>query len=156
MKLKTAICAVLITSSSISLAAGDGPYTFGGILGDPTGVSGKLDLPNDTAIDGAIAWGFGGRSGGRIHGDYLEIRRGQMSAGDADLDLYYGMGARLVSINGGGDSGKIAFGPRAPVGLLYQSEGPNMEFFGEAALILDVIPSVSVDLDLAVGVRLRF
>lgn len=157
MKTQLLLTSFAILLSSISFAATPAkPYTLGGILGDPTGFSAKYQLTEDTAVDGAIAWGFGGRSGTQIHGDYLQFHEGQISAGDAELDLYYGAGARIVSISGGGDNGKIAIGPRFPIGLLHRTENPNLEYFGEAALILDVVPSTSLDLDLAVGIRLRF
>lgn len=150
------VSVIVVTLVSIFSFAQSKPYTLGAIIGDPTGFSGKYNLTEDTAIDGAVAWGFGGRSGTQVHADYLQFHEGQVSAGDAELALYYGAGGRIVSINGGGDNGKIAIGPRFPIGLLHRTDDPNLEYFGEAAIVVDLIPSVSLDLDLAVGLRMRF
>ncbi len=136
--------------------AGTGPYSLGVMIGDPTGISGKYDLPKNQAIDAGLTWSQGSRGGTEIHGDLLQILPGHVSAGETDLDLYYGIGARMIMINGGDDKNKIALGPRAPLGLLHQLKDPSVEFFGELALILDLIPGIRADIDLGVGARYRF
>lgn len=132
------------------------PDTIGVMIGDPTGVSAKYDLPKDQAIDMGFAWSLGSSSGVEIHGDFLQILPGHVSAGETDLDLYYGIGARLILVNGGNDRGKIAIGPRAPLGLLHHLKDPLVEFFGEVALVLDIIPGTRADVDMGVGARFRF
>ncbi len=141
---------------SVVAKAETGPYTFGAMIGDPTGFSAKYDLSEDQAIDAGFAWSLGSRSGVEIHGDFLQILPGHVTAGETDLDLYYGIGARLISVNGGEDRGKIAIGPRAPLGLLHRLKDPMVEFFGELALVLDLIPGTRADVDIGVGARLRF
>jgi hypothetical protein len=136
--------------------AGNGPFLLGAIIGDPTGVSGRADFTNNRAIDGALSWSTGGRTGSQIHGDYLIIKREAIAAGQSDLDVYYGIGARLISLTSGDDKGKLNLGPRAPVGLKYELKDPSVEFFGEIALILDLVPSTGADVDLGVGARYRF
>lgn len=136
--------------------AGNGPFTLGAILGDPTGLSGKLDLENDTAVDGALSWSSGTRTGLQIHSDYLKYQPGRVRAGDTNLDLYYGIGGRLITLNSGKEKGKLSVGPRAPLGLKHEIRDPSIEFFGEAALILDLVPSTVADIDLGIGLRYRF
>lgn len=153
MKRITLIFSFLLSSSSF---AGNGPFTLGAIVGDPTGVSGKLDVSSTEAFDGALSWSSGSRSGVQVHGDYLRIMPGSVSAGDTEIDFYYGVGARLIAIDKNDHKGKIGLGPRAPIGLKHELSDPNVEFFGEVALVLDLIPSTAADLDIGVGARYRF
>lgn len=141
---------------STSAFAGNGEFLLGGMLGDPTGVTGKFDLSETESIDGGIAWSSGTRTGFQMHGDYLRIQPQRFSAGDAMLDFYYGIGARLVGIDTGEHKGRVSFGPRVPVGLKHEIEDPSVEFFGEVAVVLDVAPSTSADVDIGVGARYRF
>ena len=148
---------VLLTSIiSSSCFAGQGPFLLGAIVGDPTGLSGRADFTNHTAIDGAFSWSGGSRTGSQLHGDYLKIKPGAIPAGDTDVDLYYGIGARLIAISSGSDKGKASFGPRVPVGLKHEIKDPSVEFFGEVAFILDLMPSSAADVDIGVGARYRF
>ena len=146
----------LLSFFSISAVAGEGPWLVGGMIGDPTGFTAKYDLERNTAIDGALSYSLGGRSGAQLHGDYLKINPKIIDAGDTELDLYYGIGARMVTLSSGDDKGKLSFGPRVPVGLRHEIKNPSVEFFGEVAFILDVAPSTAADLDLMVGARYRF
>ncbi len=50
----------------------------------------------------------------------------------------------------------LPIGPRAPVGLLYNFHNPNIEVFAELALAVDLTPKTDVDLDVGIGVRVRF
>ncbi len=157
MKTKTTMLFSLLIFLSTHFAwAGRGPVTLGVILGDPTGLSAKIDLGRNEAFDGAFSWSTGSRSGTQIHVDYLKFRPESIEAGDSFLDVYYGIGARLISLDHGDNRGKIAFGPRAPIGLKYELKDPSVEFFGEIALILDLTPATDADVDLGVGARYRF
>lgn len=154
--MKSFLVLVLLLVSQ-SVLAGDGPFLLGAILGDPTGVSGRADFTNNTSIDGALSWSSGGRNTGtQLHGDYLLIRPRALAAGDSFLDVYYGIGARLISITSSDHHGDLSIGPRAPIGLKYELNDPSVEFFGEVALVLDLAPSTGADLDLGVGARYRF
>ena len=130
--------------------------SMGAMLGDPTGISARYEESQNISYDAGLAYSFGTRVGTQAHGDYLITKKAEVAAGDTMLDFYYGIGARLVSLNGGSDSGKIAFGPRAPIGLRHELKDKNIEFFGDVALVLDIVPSTDIDLDLAVGIRYHF
>ncbi len=140
----------------LSANAGTGPWLVGGMIGDPTGFTTKYDNGNHTAFDGGLSYSLGGRSGAQLHGDYLITRPQVIDAGDTELDLYYGIGLRMITLSSGDDKGKLSVGPRAPLGLKHEMKNPSVEFFGEAALIIDVTPSTAADLDLLVGARYRF
>ncbi len=51
------ILVMLILSSTAS--AKNGNFGLGVIIGEPTGISGKLWLNNKHAVDGAVAWSTG-------------------------------------------------------------------------------------------------
>jgi hypothetical protein len=153
--MKVLVFTLLTLGTSFSWA-GSGPLLLGAMLGDPTGLSGKYDLSSDTAVDGGLAYTLGGRSGAQVHGDYLKGYPRAIVAGEADLNFYYGIGVRIVTLNSGNDSGRLSVGPRLPVSLSYELKNPDIEFFGEFAFILDLAPSVAPDVDLAVGIRYRF
>ncbi len=151
------LISILLLAISSQAMAGEGPLLLGAILGDPTGLSGRVDLDSSTAFDGGLSWSNGSRRGAQLHGDYLQIRPRRLEAGDTFLDVYYGIGARLISISSDSKhEGELSLGPRAPVGLKYELRDPSVEFFGEVALILDVIPSIEADVDVGVGIRYRF
>jgi len=150
------LVSIMIAFLGCSAFAGQGPFLLGGMIGDPTGVSGRYEVGRDTSIDGGLSYSLGGRSGAQLHGDYLKTKAKAVDAGDTELDLYYGIGARLITLSSGDDKGKISFGPRVPVGLKHEIKDPSIEFFGEVAAILDITPSTAAVLDLAVGVRYRF
>ena len=69
--------------------------------------------------------------------------------------MYYGIGGRIISYD---DTKKsvVALGPRGSLGLNYDFFNPNVEIFGELALVLEVAPSVDADIDFGVGARIRF
>jgi hypothetical protein len=149
--------AIVLFFFATQAMAGQGPFLLGAILGDPTGLSGRFDLDKTTAVDGALSWSGGGRTtGSQIHGDYLKTRPRALAAGDSFVDVYYGIGARMIAITSKDHKGDLSFGPRAPIGLNYELRDPSVEFFGEVALILDLAPSTAADIDLGVGVRYRF
>ena len=154
MKFTVLILSLLISIPSFAKSLQG--FSLGAMLGDPTGISGAYQLEQDVMIDGGLSYSFGGRSGVQIHSDYLRFMRGRLGAGDTDLDVYYGIGARLIAVSGGEHNGKVSIGPRAPLGLFHRAQDPNLDFFGEIAAILDLTPKTAVDLDIAVGLRFRF
>lgn len=129
---------------------------IGAMVGDPTGISAKYEVDQNISIDGGLSYSLGARSGAQLHGDYLLTNRGVVVAGDSDLDLFYGIGLRMITLNSGDDKGKLSFGPRVPVGLTHELKDKQIEFFGEIAAILDLTPSTAADIDLSVGARFRF
>ena len=88
--MKIFFAGILVVLSSTALAS-KGPILLGAVVGDPTGLSARLDLDSATAIDGAFSWSNGSRVGSQLHGDYLKFKPNWVVAGDSELDLYYGM-----------------------------------------------------------------
>lgn len=130
---------------------------LGVILGSTTGLSFKYDLGAARAIDGALSYSADGKYGFSAHSDYLFNKARQFTLEElSPLNLYYGLGVRLLDILKGTDKGKARVGIRAPIGLYHQTNNPNLEFFGELVPILDLTPSTDVFIDVGLGVRIRF
>lgn len=129
---------------------------LGVVIGDPTGVSGRVALDDRHSFEGALAYSTGHYDGLHIRGTYLWDRARSFSTTEGPIELYYGLGVRLIAVNKGSQDGKFALGPRAPLGLLYNFNNPNIEVFGELSLALDLTPKTDVDLDVGIGFRIRF
>lgn len=130
---------------------------LGVILGAPTGISGKMSLGNNRSIDAALAYSLVNDLGLVFQADYLVENAHSFSINAPHpLELYFGIGARLAIIDHGRHEDDLAIGPRAPIGVSYTISNPNLQFFGELALILNVVPDTDVDLDAGIGVRYRF
>lgn len=130
--------------------------SVGAIIGDPTGLSGRYSLSSSNSVEGALAYSTGFYNGLHIHGTYLWDKARSFETTEGPIDMYYGLGARVIMVQRGKEDGKIAFGPRAPIGLMYNFSDPNIEVFGELSLALDLTPKTDVDLDVGFGARIRF
>ena len=74
----------------------------------------------------------------------------------AQFDLYYGVGLRLISIDGGKNDGELSISPRAPLGTRYRFQGSRLEAFGELSLNMELTPETGFDIDGGLGLRYRF
>ncbi|KPK74533.1 MAG: hypothetical protein AMJ89_06065 [candidate division Zixibacteria bacterium SM23_73] len=133
-----------------TVQAQDSGFGLGVILGEPTGISGKLWIEDSKAIDGAVAWSFDDESAMHLHADLLfhssNISKVEMSK----LLLYYGIGGRIKFEE---DS---KAGVRVPLGINYiPSKGP-LDVFLEIVPILDLAPSTDFGLSGAIGIRYFF
>lgn len=140
----------------LSRADAPGPFGFGLVLGDPTGVSANYYLSSQRSIDAALAWSFGADPGFQIHGDYLWHREGIIRDPKVSFDLHYGVGGRLMSLRDEKVKDRTRFGVRLPVGLSTNFNQRALEVFGELALAMNLVPSTSADLDFGVGARVYF
>lgn len=132
-----ALAAMLLCGTA---EAQDNGFGLGVILGEPTGLSGKLWLGGETAIDGAAAWSFNKGGDLHIHADYLLHSLG------GELGLYYGIGVRVKL-----EEDRRA-GIRFPLGVSYIAKTP-LDIFLEAAPLLDLAPSTAFRVNAAIGFR---
>lgn len=142
--------ALLLSSQLCGPAAAQaGDLGAGIIVGEPTGLSGKLWLDRKTALDGAASWSF--REGRDLH-LYLHVDYvlHQASARKARLFLYYGIGVKVQ--NGHPDTA----GARMPIGLTYLFAKAPLDLFVEVVPELDLAPGTGVDLAAAAGFRYYF
>ena len=97
-----------------NLSFAKGEYQLGVVLGAPTGLSGKVELGNNRAIDAALAYSLDNDFGIEFHADYLiENARAFNINAAAPLEMYYGIGARVIGIKHGRHDGDLAIGPSA-------------------------------------------
>ena len=142
--------------SSGSLHAQQYEYGVGIIIGEPTGLSGKLWWSDNTAFDAGLAWSFADETEISLHGDLLLhnwelLRRAFGITGDTtDMPLYYGFGARLKA----GDNTRL--GIRFPIGAALVFPNYPIDFFVEIAPIMDVVPDTEIRGNASIGFRFWF
>jgi hypothetical protein len=141
------------------------------VLGDPTGLTGKLWIGSTNAIDAGLGfWGYGvndrcwvdnnnvthcdrfGASNGTFNLDYLW--QSNIVHGPAQLDWHIGAGGRFVWWgNCTGDC--VALAGRVPVGLDLMFQNPSfLEIFFELAPAFYVVPSLGLGIEAALGARM--
>jgi hypothetical protein len=141
------IVAVMIFAGG---AAAQGNFGLGIILGEPTGVSGKLWLTDRSAVDMAAAWSFSDQEAFHLHADYLLHNFDLISVSQGRLPIYFGVGGRVKFE----DESKL--GVRVPVGLAYIFDGAPLDIFFEIVPILDLIPDTEFEANAAIGIRFFF
>jgi hypothetical protein len=151
-------------------------FGIGGMLGAPTGFSGKYFFGSSTALDFGVGtiYGYRERRGIHLHGDVLWHPVSLVSASAFELPLYLGVGARLFEgrrcyrYNRGRCDyyydGYTALGVRGPVGISFDFNNIPIDVFVEVALVLDVLVDYDdryddafyLDLNGAAGIRYYF
>ena len=133
---------------------------LGLIVGEPTGLSVKYWLDKEHALDGAVAWSFWDDDGLQLHADYLWHLFDLLDESDDEgrLPVYFGLGGRLKFKDDDegrwhNDDDDVFFGIRVPLGISYMLQDPPIDVFVEIAPVLDVVPDVELDLNLALGLR---
>lgn len=160
--MKNALIILALTSLMACAAyAQRGGTGIGVILGEPTGLSFKHWLDEDSAIDAGLGWSFDGPTSIHLHADWLWHDFSLFPVEHGALALYYGGGARFKAGRGRDGPGRRdghrdRFGIRVPVGLAYHLSDHPVEIFGEIVPILDLAPSTKLNLNAAVGARWYF
>lgn len=131
--------------AAVGLAAGGGSVHaeekgvlgVGLIVGEPTGVSGKYYLGNDTAIDAALGAAFLGR-GVQAHGDFLWHPWVLDSKDSFALPVFIGVGMRILNHDANGeDEDHVRIGVRVPVGIVFDFTKIPLDVFAEVAGVGD-------------------
>jgi hypothetical protein len=138
-----------------ALAQAHGDLGVGLVLGEPTGISGKLWLDREHAVDFALGT-FGEylgqyQEGVNLHADYLWHRYGVFGNHDSDIGrkmpVYVGVGG-VLSTPG-------VLGARGVVGVTYLFDQP-FDIFFELAPTLLLAPGVGLGIDAGLGGRIYF
>lgn len=146
MKKYLLLAALLALARPVS-AQKAGDFGAGVVLGNPTGVTGKLWLTEHQAFDMGV--GFSSRL--TIWADYLVHSwtiLPQPSQGK--LPLYLGVGAQVRTFR------DAELGIRAVAGVAYWLPRDPVELFLEVVPVIRVEPHSSVGLDAGVGIRYYF
>lgn len=146
-------CAVIL--ASVSLAWGEaGGKGIGVIVGEPTGISGKLFLNGNDAVDVGLAWSLAEEGNFHIHGDYLRhnfsVLRDEFHVTEGQLPLYYGIGGRLRIDD------DTRLGMRFVIGVSYIFEEAPVDVFFEIAPIMDLAPETELNANAGIGARFWF
>ncbi len=136
-----------------------GVFGVGLVLGEPTGVSMKYYLSNDTAVDAAVGGAFIGK-GIQVHADFLWHPWVLESKPSFSLPAYFGVGARILDRNGGGgDQDHVRLGVRGVGGVLFDFTEIPLDVFLEVAGVADYRTkgdAFGLDINLGAGVRYYF
>ena len=151
MMLKRVLLVMFLTGIfSKPVEAQDQGFGLGVILGEPSGVSGKLWFGRTTSLNGALAWSVEGENSVHVHLDYVFHDFKLMQVEKGKLGLYYGAGGRVKFA----DDSTISL--RIPVGLNYLFADAPVDLFFELVPMLDLAPSTDVNANGGIGVRYFF
>lgn len=150
MKISSLLILILLLISLTKIQAQDKGFGAGIILGEPTGVNGKLWLGGTNALDMGAAWSFQGEGHLLLQADYVWHSFNLIQVSSGKLPLYYGFGGRLII------SDDSVLGIRIPVGLDYMFSNAPVDIFLEVVPILDLIPTTEFDFGAGIGVRYWF
>lgn len=180
MKITSLIAIAVLASVGIADAR-PRPHGFGGKrfeanktfglgleLGEPTGLSGKLFLQPDQAIDfgvGDIYHHYYGGDGLHLYFDYLWHPVSLASTEAFELPFYVGIGGRTwffdYACGPNTCNGAEAFGIRVPLGVSFDLNSVPLDIFIQLVPTLDFFRdyaphNVYLDVDFSVGIRYWF
>ncbi|HEY0480959.1 MAG TPA: hypothetical protein VGD37_25765 [Kofleriaceae bacterium] len=136
-----------------------GTFGVGIILGEPTGITAKLYLKDDQAVQAAVGSAFIG-GGLQIHADYVFHPWILQTRESFVLPVYVGPGVRLIDYTGGRDTSAFALGARGVAGLLFDFKTVPLDAFIEVAGVLEYEfrdgAGFGITLNAGAGVRYYF
>ena len=150
MKKILGLLIVLLTFIQINISAQEKGFGLGIILGQPTGVSGKLWTSGENAFDFAAAWSFSKDGNLLLQADYVWHIFRLIPVSSGKLPFYVGVGGRVVF------SDEATIGVRVPLGLDYMFSNAPVDIFVELVPILDLAPSTDFDFNGGIGARYWF
>ena len=136
-RLLAALLATAIFASPAMAQEEKGLFGLGLIIGEPTGISAKYYLSDDTAIDAAVG-GAPVQGGWQVHGDYLWHPWTLESQDSFVLPAYIGPGMRLLFDNRDrGEADVTHVGVRGVVGALFDFRKVPLDVFLEVAGVVE-------------------
>ena len=144
MRLRSCVPALAVLALAAAPAAADdsapvekGSLGLGIIIGEPTGICGKLYLQDDQALQGALGFTFV-TGGFHAHADYV-FHPWILEERDAfTLPAYVGPGVRVLQHRAGrGADDDFRIGARAVAGLLFDFKEIPLDVFVEVAGIVE-------------------
>ena len=146
---------LLLTLTGVSHSQSNN-FGLGIIIGEPTGLSLKLRLSENTAVDGALGYSFVNQESVHIHGDFLLHDYSLLRVNEGRLPVYYGIGGRIKLKNKEKGNNDDRIGVRVPLGLAYEFSSRKVDVFLEVVPILDLAPETDASINAAIGVRYYF
>lgn len=114
-----------------------GTFGIGLIFGEPTGVSARLYLKDDQAIQAAAGVAFIG-AGLHAHADYVFHPYILQSRSSFVLPVYVGPGVRFIQYRDGREDNYFAAGVRAVGGILFDFRRIPLDAFVEVAGVAEI------------------
>ena len=149
-----ACLAATVSADEGATRAEKGTLGVGLILGEPTGVSAKLYLRDDQAIQAAVGFAFVG-GGLHVHADYVFHPLILQTRESFVLPFYLGPGVRVIDYR----SDYVAVGLRAVAGLLFDFTAIPLDAFVEAGAVFELGfkgHGADIRLNVAAGARYYF
>jgi hypothetical protein len=147
------------TADEPGRGADKGTLGVGIIFGEPTGITAKLYIKDDQAIQAAVGSALIG-GGIQIHGDYVLHPYILQSRSSFVLPVYFGPGVRLIDYTNGRDDSSFAIGARLVGGLLFDFKNVPLDAFIEIAGVLEYEfkdgRGAAIKLNAGAGVRYYF
>ncbi len=125
---------------------------IGVIAGEPTGITGKYMIDNNSAIDAGVGWETSSDNEFHIFGDYLYHLYNLFEVKKGKLPMYFGGGARFIDR----ENKDNRFGIRIPVGIEYLFDNMPLGAFLELVPVMNLTPDTDFDLEGGVGIRFLF
>ena len=142
-------CAIIL---NLPLNAQERGFGLGIIVGEPTGISGKVWTSPINAFDFALGYSFSPRNSRvHLHVDYLFHSLTPFDSSEKFL-LYYGPGVRLKSR----ENDDSILGIRGVIGLAWIPRNAPVDVFLEVVPILNIIPATSFNMNAGLGARFYF
>lgn len=148
MRKRILFFALVLVASSVR--SQDRGFGIGLILGEPTGISGKIWTSQINAVDFGLAYSFRSKGYFHLHADYLWHFPDVIQSTER-FPLFAGIGGRVAAGRGNG-----IFGIRIPFGLAYGVRSAPVEIFVEVAPIVDLAPATEVSGNGGIGARFFF
>jgi hypothetical protein len=161
MSLRAGLLAVAVLAAVPASAPAQeekGVFGLGLIIGEPTGVSAKYYLSDDTAIDAAAGGAVVGR-GIQVHADFLWHPWILEQQESFILPFYLGPGVRVLNRDsGGGEEDHLRIGLRGVIGIVFDFTSVPLDVFVEVAGVADyrTLDDDHFGLDLNAGAGLRY
>ncbi len=151
---------IVTFAALVALAApptqASGPFGLGVILGEPSGLSGKLFLDDRHALDMALDFSLVDDAF-YVHGDYvLHVPElfGKLPGGR--WLAYVGVGGKVRLRERRHDSDELGLSVRVPFGVAWMPDEAPIDVFMEVVPGVRVLPDTDPDVDAGLGVRWFF
>ena len=147
---------LIMTGSPEARAENIRPFSYdrevGLLIGEPTGLSGKLWTGSTTAFDVGVAWSFRKDGHMHLHADYLYHNFSYLESDRGYVPVYLGIGGRVRFC----EHDKSEVGLRFVAGVEYYDDEFPFTVFLEIAPVLDLAPETEMDFNGGLGVRYLF
>lgn len=128
-----------------------GQVGLGLIAGQPSGLSGRYVLNENSSIDGGLSWRLGEGSGVSFFADYLIDKPELVKTVKEQFPVHFGIGAAVGSY-----ADTTIFAARIPGGISYFFREQPVQLFLELAGFFTLVPDMDFDIEGFLGARYYF